>query len=1229
MSVIEGSATVRTDSPGCELCVRTRLQEHDTRESPRSCGKAAFRSHWSNAALIRDVLARPAEGRLAVEAAWAAVVAWFNNWPETVSIGVGADQGVSRRTLPVNPELPVARWLDEVRAHDKPNVREDVQHQGVAGAGRDLFANAVVLLGGPHDDEMGNVQSTSTIRLTPEALECAGRCDALDRVFVDRLRAKLERVIAAVWRKEQTRLLDVAVLDPEEVDEVVSAGASRPVTTDGGLTFAQLLRKRAADRPDATALVERSTQLSYAQLMKRVDTISMGLIAAGIDRGDRVGIMLPRSSNLILCMIACQMIGASFLVMDAGAPADRTRQIMLTAAPKLVIAAEVDDAGRLGAQTRLETVASLMSSGAQLPSTLQARPQDANLEAYVIFTSGTSGRPKAVSIGNEAFWSFCSAARDYLRLKPDDKIVQFALPSFDAIIEEVFPTLIEGACLVIRDDIVVGSVTGFFDWVADTGVTVLNLPTGYWREMISAAASLGRKLPARVRLAVIGGEALQDEDIRRWARVAETGAALLNTYGPTEASVVSTVWPVPSGTRNRETVNAVIGKPIRGRHVFIVDRFGRAAPNGAIGEIYIGGPGLATSYLGDPVATSHRFVTWNELPIAESRFYKTGDLGRMNRSWDCEFLGRTDSQVKWRGFRIELGEIAEALRRLPDVLDAAVLPVYEGTELKQLIGFYVAGKGSALAPGSARERLQDALPRYMLPSRLYRLDAIPLTAAGKTDLRALQAYAASQTGAAGEPRGDRRLLLSEIWKKSLKIDGVDDVTDFFACGGDSLASVEMLAEVAAGFGVDLPANQLYLTPAFGSFTRVVLAGQQSAAGLEADPHPARHSLAFASWREEEARLRADYARARSRPQALLTGASGFLGAMMLEDLLATDDDLSVVCLVRQNSMPEFERRVAGLKARIPDLHDRLTLVTGDMGAAELGLDRAEWWRLASSVDQIYNCAANTNMLLPYESLRATNVEGVRELLRLVNTGRTKRLNHISTLAVLGDAKPSAGEAESIGIQQIGNLASGYAQSKWVAEKLVMDAREQGVDCKIFRCGRIWGEGGVTSPNPNDFILSVLAACALIGIYPDIEFELDVAPVGYVSRAIRRLATLEDRSYVYHINSPEPISFRAICESLRPNGRALRPASYADWRRQVLEGVKAAIERPQSTPLRHLASIVPALASGDHLEWADHYVASARTNELLDRLKVRCPAPDALGVQASIDRLISRSSSRNL
>jgi nonribosomal peptide synthetase MxcG len=1219
MSVTDLEHGAGVDTKSCALCHRA---ERISCGFPRHCNDVRISSQWSDRTSVKEALTSQIEGHAVIEAAWAALIAWFNDWPEAVSFSTIDGRGRTKRTFSIYPELDICAWLR--RSGDDQLNSASLEEIAIEPS-LPTLGDSVLVIDCDAKKRMWVLPSAKLVQITREGIEIIGRQDSGNEKFVESLRSKLEQLIVGIQLRQGSCLLDIATLQPDEIQEIIQVGVSHQPENEQ--TFTELLLSCTRANPDATALLDSFGEISYSQLIDRAETIGRGLASCGIRPGDRVGIMLPRSSNLVLCMIACQMLGASFIVMDSNIPDGRRYEIAVTVAPKIVIFRESDRKHWPMSCTRIATVALLTDLAVQASDEFNPVRRSEELEAYVIFTSGTSGRPKAVSISNRALWSFCHAARDYLRIDDTDKVLQFALPTFDAVIEEVFPTLIEGACLIIRDEMVVGNAKAFFDWIRNAGVTVLNLPTGYWREMISAALSLGADLPMCVRLVVIGGEALQDEDVRHWRKLAPRDVMLLNTYGPTEATVVSSVWPLPRSRGDLEPMSNAIGKPIGGRSIFIVDRFGRASPQGAGGEIYIGGTGLATSYVGDQAATAQRFVTWAGLPISENRFYKTGDRGRMNGSWDCEFLGRVDSQVKWRGFRVELSEIATAMRRLPAISDAAVLPLYEGRELKQLVGFVVAAGESHVTPAAVRAHLEKILPRYMLPSRLYCLGTLPLTAAGKTDMKSLEAYAVQQVVTARATDHGKRGQLAQIWRESLGLDSVTEETDFFLSGGDSLASVGMMAEIAAEFGVGLPANQLYITPTFGSFASAVLANHiDGAPDADSRSHvPSFVGAEFTIWREQEAKLLTDISSDFPGARTLITGVSGFLGSMILEDLLAADDKSTVVCLVREDSIPKFERRIAKLELKIPNLRDRLNIVAGDMGAPGLGLNPIEWWQLASSIDQIFNCAANTNMLLSYQALRAPNVDGVRELLRLTNTGKRKRLNHISTLAVLGESNHKKLAAESIGIQEIGNLTSGYAQSKWVAEKLISNAREKGADCKIFRCGRIWGGGGIISPNPNDFILSVLSACVLLGIYPDIEFELDVASVDYVSEAIRHLSALDDPSYIYHINNPAPISFKAVCEGLIAENGALRPVPYADWRFEVLRRIKDVVEHNRDTPLKNIASIAPALSSSSHLDWADHYIESTRTSAILGKLTFRCPDLNALNVQSNIDRLVRGSS----
>jgi amino acid adenylation domain-containing protein len=468
---------------------------------------------------------------------------------------------------------------------------------------------------------------------------------------------------------------------------------------------------------------------------------------------------------------------------------------------------------------------------------LEAPPESA---AYLIYTSGSTGAPKGVVVSRRSLAALVAAARETYGVAPGDRVLQFAALGFDTSVEEIFPALAAGATLVVRDEEMLRSPEAFLAACREAAISVLDLPTAYFHELVAGlgAAAAPPPPPGRLgpplRLVILGGERVLPERLAAAAPLLDPAVRLLNTYGPTEATVVAThAEPL---VEDREGIalgrEVAIGRPLPGARAYVVDRRLEPAPVGVPGELALGGAGVARGYLGRPALTAERFVPDPfELPSGGApgaRLYRTGDRARWRPGGALEFLGRLDHQVKVRGHRVELGEIEACLAAHPAVREAVVLAREAAPGDLRLVAYLAVGDG---APGPAepldpplRAFAAERLPGAMVPSAFVELPELPRTASGKADRRALAALGDGAGSAGPAPARPGRApataaeeAVAAVYAAVLGLDeraggdrpavGADD--DFFELGGHSLLLPQVLHRVREAFAVDVPLKTLY------------------------------------------------------------------------------------------------------------------------------------------------------------------------------------------------------------------------------------------------------------------------------------------------------------------------------------------------------------------------------------------------------------------------------------
>ncbi|GAA2696132.1 MULTISPECIES: amino acid adenylation domain-containing protein [Actinosynnema] len=637
------------------------------------------------------------------------------------------------------------------------------------------------------------------------------------------LNERLNALLAAAVADPSIKIRDLPLLVEDERASVTGwSGAESPVPEAEPVEL--LITRQAARTPDAPAVRWEGGVLRYAELEARSAALARRLVDRGARPGVVVAVLLPRGPELVVALLAVLRSGAAWLPLDPAHPPARVATLIAQAGAELVVvpaeglAAEWESIGG----TRLVAVpVSAPEEG--LAGDFPARTGDD--PAYVVFTSGTTGRPKGVVVGRAALANHVHATTQRYRLGQDDVVLQFSSAVFDVLVEEVFPTLATGGCVVPRPE-PAPAPAELTALLVDGGVTVVNLPAGYWRQWL---ATPGWRVPDSLRLAVVGSEPVDPAAARAW--LAATDVPLVNAYGLTETTVTATAHTVTARDLTEPGAGVPVGAPLPGVRAHVLDRHGNPRPPGVPGELHVGGACLATGYL---PADPDRFTT-----VAGERLLRTGDVARWRRDGALEVLGRADEQVKIRGHRVEPGEVEAVLRAHPDVLDAAVAAHPAPGGGHRLVGYLVPRNGNAL-PDGLRRHLVATLPAYLVPTALVVLDRLPVTAGGKLDRAALPAPQATAPGAT-PARTDLERALADVWRAALDVPEVGVHDNFFDLGGTSAALATVHARLADLVGRPVPLVALFEFPTVAALAASL--GDGAGPAGAADPALADRELA--------------------------------------------------------------------------------------------------------------------------------------------------------------------------------------------------------------------------------------------------------------------------------------------------------------------------------------------------------------------------------------------------
>ncbi|WP_329281484.1 amino acid adenylation domain-containing protein [Streptomyces sp. NBC_01451] len=881
-----------------------------------------------------------------------------------------------------------------------------------------------------------------------------------------------------------------------------------------------LIADRAARRGGSVAVEHDGRSITYAELFGAARDLACRLAARGVGPGDLVAVALPRGIDAITAVLGVLLAGAAYCPLDPTAPPTRSADLLADAPPALTLTTS--------------SCTDVMTDVPPAPGTDRPTAPTPDDLAYVLHTSGSTGRPKGVETGHRALAHFVAGATHRYGIQRHDRVLQFAPLHFDTSVEEIFLTLCAGATLVVRTDDMTDSVPAFLDSCARLRISFLDLPTAYWHEVAYAVSTGAAALPAGVRTVVIGGEAALPERVDRWRRTVGTSVRLLNTYGPTEATVVATVADLHDP--DLAPGDAPIGLPLPGTRAAVVG-----------GELHLLGDNLAVGYRGGPFPDTARFAPLDVLPGAP-RAYRTGDRVRIGDDGQLRYLGRTDTEFKISGHRVHPAEVESALLACAGVRDAAAVGQVLKDGTRRLVA-YVVPDGPDPSAAGIRDRLRTALPPAMIPSAIEFLAALPRTGSGKIDRKSLATPEPAPDPGARTTSPDSTLerTVASVWQQVLGLASVTPDDDVFDLGAQSLQVIQAANRLGVELGREVKVAPLFQHPRIADLARFL----RERTGPTTPGLP--HTLLADTVLDPDIRP-GDGPRAGGTPERiLLTGATGFVGVHLLAQLLA-DTEAEIVCTVRAPGPAEATARIhQALKAHRIHLSDtaqkRVTALPADLARPRLGLTGETFTELAATCGAILHNAATVSIMRDYATLRAANTEPTRQLLRMAAV-RSVPLHFVSTLSVAPPLALSPEVPETFFPPHPG-LRYGYQQSKWAAERLLEQAAERGLPVTVHRLGRIVGPATTGYVNERDFLWSVLRAGIPAGIVPELFEEETWTPVDHVARALVHLCLgPTSGATVFNHATTAPVRLGDVYDWLEDYGYALRRMPLARWRTEL-------------------------------------------------------------------------------
>jgi len=655
--------------------------------------------------------------------------------------------------------------------------------------------------------------------------------DLFYKSTIRRMFSHYVKLLEAIVEKPSQQIRQIPLLSDTEREKVVYSWNETDKNYPQNICLHELFEAQVERTPEAIAVISSKGQITYQELNQKVNQLAHYLHNFGIRPGGKVGVAINRSIEMIVALLAVLKSGAAYIPLDPSYPQERLTYIIKDSSPAIIL---TNASIKKNLQTYGEKILALDTEWGEISNMSAENLPDSRVAtndlAYIIYTSGSTGEPKGVMVEHHSVVNHNLFCVDAFRLTSDDRVLQFATMNFDTAVEEIFPTLLSGATLVLRNDEVLLSGNELTELIDKYELTVLDLPTAYWHEWVYELALMGKRVPESVKLVIVGGEKCLKERYENWLQVVGENCSWMNTYGPTEATIVASYYE--SDTDQLKTLPDIpIGRPIANVKLYILDDLLSPVPIGVSGELCIAGAGVARGYHNDSQKTAEHFVPDPYSGVPGARMYRTGDLVRFLPDGNIAFIGRVDQQVKVRGFRVELGEIDAVSIKHPDVREAITVTSKSSGDHLRLVAYLVPARHLdeeevGKFKKDVRQYLKDVLPDYMIPSTLIVLDELPKLPNGKINRRGLPEPEVGKDEGKRDfiaPRNEREEILAKVWSNVLGLDEIGIHDNFFELGGDSILSIQVIARSGLE-GLRITPRNLFENPTIAQLARVAEKG---------------------------------------------------------------------------------------------------------------------------------------------------------------------------------------------------------------------------------------------------------------------------------------------------------------------------------------------------------------------------------------------------------------------
>lgn len=964
------------------------------------------------------------------------------------------------------------------------------------------------------------------------------RTKLFSKKFMENFLAHYLHVLEVVLSHQDVFIKDISVLSESETTDLLNIYDNRVLSYPNNSSIIELFEEQVVKNPNGIAIIDGDEKISYKALQEKVNFFAYYLYRKGVKKGEIVGTLLDRSTNLIVAMLSIMKCGGIYLPISTDFPQDRIEYIIKNSKLNILITMSSYPGSYFGKNVvcmdRLDFVGNFVARNLNIS-------YSADDIIYTIYTSGSTGNPKGVLVTNRNLNNFVHSFNKLYdnSISKNDICLATTSICFDVSIWEFFFTLLNGASLCLYHSNTIEDIFDFCDTILDKKITMAYLPPNILNEVYSILSQSTKKLYLQKLL--VGVEPIKSSTISKYF-VLNPDMKIVNGYGPTETTICCTAFVVNKSNCEKYPI-IPIGKPLHNLKAYILDKDLCPVPVGVPGELYIAGDNVAFGYANQLKLTNEKFMT---CPFDSSlRMYATGDVVKFLPDYNISFIGRNDGQVKIKGHRIELSEISNKILSYPSITKCWTI-VKEMNDNKMIVSFFTADKKVLL--NDLRSFLALKLPFYSVPNHFVQLEKFVLTTNGKIDKKYLDSIKLQDNNYYEAPHNDFEAKLVELWKDFLNVDKIGINDNFFDLGGDSLIAIRMQIE-AFRLGLNISYADIFSHPTIKQLSEKVAVHTTS---LDIGNYD--YSKINLLLEKNKLPICKKIKKVKLK-NVLLTGVTGFVGVHILDKLLS-ETNATVYCLVRnKNQVSYADRLVKTLQFYFGHKYDKLVgtrikIVKGNITEKNLGLSDSIYHDLGSKISCIINSAAIVKHYGNSSVFNEVNINGVENMINFCKDFNIK-LYHLSTLSVSGNVfaegsfdgasvkEKSIFQENNLYINQ--DISNIYVYTKFMAERLILEniAKNELKGC-IIRLGNItnrYFDGKFQINISENAFLNRILSFIKLGCIPDylLDGYGEFTPVDYVASAITKIVQSKVDYTVFHLYNDKHLPMHKLVALLNKYG----------------------------------------------------------------------------------------------